>query len=297
MRAHLLQRLDQVGQAFERVVLALHRDQHRVRRAQAVEREQRQRRRTVEQDEVVVRCHFADRGLHLRQRFGQRVLQPRFAFGQVDQLDLRAGQFAIRGHEVEAAGRRRHAHVRDAALAQQHLVHGGVEAALVEPGTRRGIALRIEVDQQHAPLHRDQARGEVDRGGRLADAALLVGHCDDARHRCRLSSGIPALHDDEVARRVEAGDRERRRGEHDEVLAASARVPRPDARPSSRTSSRPARHAARPAWRTSRDRRTRARSRCRTARAARSPRRAPRAIRRLRVPTRSPPAVRNAAFL
>ena len=61
MRAHLLHRLHEIGQSFERVVLALHRDQHRVGRAQAVQRQQRQRRRAVEQDEVVVGRDFADR--------------------------------------------------------------------------------------------------------------------------------------------------------------------------------------------------------------------------------------------
>ena len=55
VRAHFLHRLHEIGQPLERVVLALHRNQHRVGRAQAVQREQRQRRRTIEQDEIVIR--------------------------------------------------------------------------------------------------------------------------------------------------------------------------------------------------------------------------------------------------
>jgi hypothetical protein len=51
---HLLDGVDQVRQAFEREVLALHRHDHAVRRAQAVEGEQAQRRRAVDQHEVVV---------------------------------------------------------------------------------------------------------------------------------------------------------------------------------------------------------------------------------------------------
>jgi hypothetical protein len=39
----------------------------------------------------------------------------------------------------------------------------------------RRIALRIGVDEQHTLLERPQRRGKVDRGRRLADAALLVG--------------------------------------------------------------------------------------------------------------------------
>ena len=61
------------------------------------------------------------------------------------------------------------------------------ERALVEAGARRRVALRIEIDEQHAPLHRDEARREIDRGGRLADAALLVRDRDDARHRAAVA--------------------------------------------------------------------------------------------------------------
>ena len=51
---HLLDRVDEVRQPFEREVLALHRDHHAVRGAQAVERQQRQCRRAVDQHEIVV---------------------------------------------------------------------------------------------------------------------------------------------------------------------------------------------------------------------------------------------------
>ena len=114
MRAHLLDRLHEIGESFERVVLALHRDQHRVRGAEAVQRQERQRRRAVEQDEIVVGCDLRDRRAHLPQRFGERVLESHLALGQLDQLDLGAGELAIRGHEIEAAGRRGDAHVGDA---------------------------------------------------------------------------------------------------------------------------------------------------------------------------------------
>src|SRR5262249_44806492 len=48
-----------------------------------------------------------------------------------------------------------------------------------EPG--RGVTLRIEVDNQHAFADCRQRRAEVDRGGRLADAALLIGERQDTR--------------------------------------------------------------------------------------------------------------------
>ena len=45
----------------------------------------------------------------------------------------------------------------------------------------RGVALRVEVDHQHPVAERRQRGAEVDRGGGLADAALLVGDGEDMR--------------------------------------------------------------------------------------------------------------------
>ena len=47
----------------------------------------------------------------------------------------------------------------------------------------RGVGLRVEVDHEHRRARLREARGDVDRGRRLADAALLVRHCIDPRHR------------------------------------------------------------------------------------------------------------------
>src|SRR6185437_8534396 len=48
--------------------------------------------------------------------------------------------------------------------------------------TRGRVSLRIQVDDQHAPLHGDEARGEIHGRRRFSDAALLVDDRDDARH-------------------------------------------------------------------------------------------------------------------
>ena len=49
--------------------------------------------------------------------------------------------------------------------------------------TRRGVALRIEIEDQHLLADRRQRRAEIDGRRRLADAALLVGDRDDTRTR------------------------------------------------------------------------------------------------------------------
>ena len=45
------------------------------------------------------------------------------------------------------------------------------------------VGLRIEVDHEHGRARLRETGGDVDRGRRLADAALLVRHCVDPRHR------------------------------------------------------------------------------------------------------------------
>ena len=130
-----------------------------------------------------------------------------------------------------------------------------VQRTLVDARARRRVALRIEIDQQHAALHRDQARGEIDAGRRLADAALLVGDRDD------LASCARGSHDDEMALAVEPGHGERGRARSRRRRRAAARSPRADRRPSSRR----ARPSGASSWRAGAGerragRRTRARS-------------------------------------
>ena len=51
----------------------------------------------------------------------------------------------------------------------------------VDAEAGRGVALRIEVDDQDPLADRRQRGAEIDRGGRLADPALLIGEREDAR--------------------------------------------------------------------------------------------------------------------
>ena len=138
----------------EREVFALHRHDHAMGAAQAVEREQAQRGRAVDQHEVVVGGHS-----------GQCTAQAFVAMFQFHQLHFGAGQFAVGAHHVVAARLRTAARFGDAGRLQQHVIHREFEGALVHARAHRGIALRVQVDHQHALPHPRQASGEVDGGG------------------------------------------------------------------------------------------------------------------------------------
>ena len=65
---------------------------------------------------------------------------------------------------------------------REDVEHGFLDGPAIDVG-HRAVGLRVQVHQQRFhPLLR-HGRGQVDRGGRLADAALLVGYGDDHRWR------------------------------------------------------------------------------------------------------------------
>jgi len=90
--ADLLDRVNKIGKPLERVVLALHRDHHRIGRHQSVQGEYVQGRRAVEQDEFVLP------GDRLEGAF-----QARFAVLEVDQLYFSAGKVAVGGNQIVPA--------------------------------------------------------------------------------------------------------------------------------------------------------------------------------------------------
>ena len=80
--AHAAHGADEIGEAFEREVLAVQRNEHAIGGDERVQREQAERRRAVDEDVVEL----------VAQRLEQ-VPQAAFAIGQGDQFDLGAGEF------------------------------------------------------------------------------------------------------------------------------------------------------------------------------------------------------------
>src|SRR5207249_2442097 len=71
---------------------------------------------------------------------------------------------------------------------QQNLVDRGLERALVDAATHGGVALWIEIHQEHAHPGLREARREIDAGRGLSDPALLVGDGEDAGHACSIKT-------------------------------------------------------------------------------------------------------------
>ena len=103
----------------------------------------------------------------------------------VDEVHLGGREIDVRGDDVEVLDRRGDDRVVRVALGVQQQVVDGQHVVRVDAEAGRERTLRIEVDGQHLPAVLRQSRREVDRGGRLADAALLVAQRDDARRSVR----------------------------------------------------------------------------------------------------------------
>ena len=164
-RLHEIDRSEELRQALERVVLGLNRHDRPAGSRECIHRERPERRRAVEEHERVV-----------VERAPERIGQIALAALSGGELDLCRGEAALRHHDVEIRKRCR-PYERGQRRAVQQVVRRRPVGLHPEPRGR--IRLRVEVDQEHALAGLREARADVDRRRRLADAALLVRDCVD----------------------------------------------------------------------------------------------------------------------
>ena len=165
--------LDQVVEALHRVVLRLDRDDDAVRRDEAVDGQQAEVRRAIDQDVVVV----VDLAV-------ERLAQDLLATERGEQLALGRREIDVRRRDVDAGGLRREDDFAEGrSTVRQDVRHRSFDGVEVDPETGGEIRLRVHVDAQDAEPFFRQRAGEIDRRRRLADAPLLVGDRDHVRHR------------------------------------------------------------------------------------------------------------------
>ena len=89
-----------------------------------------------------------------------------------------------RGTAVDTTASRR------ARFADQHVIGRAGAVAAIDAEAGRGVALRIEIDDQDALANRCERRAEIDRCGCFSDAALLIRQRQDARVTLRDFGGL-----------------------------------------------------------------------------------------------------------
>ena len=175
----LVDRVGQQGDAAQREVLALQRDDDAVGGGERVDGEQPEGGRAVDEDEVVA----------LAQRV-EDALEGLLAGDLADELHLGGRQVDVGRHEVHAGHIGRQDDVVDVVLgAQQQVVDAPLEGVRVHSEAEGGRSLGVEVHEEHPASELGQGGAEVDRRRGLADAALLVAQGDDHRPPGALGRG------------------------------------------------------------------------------------------------------------
>ncbi len=161
--------LDEVGQALERVELALQRNEHPIGSGERVDSQETQGRWAIDDDVVESLCDVR-----------QSLTQPRLPTFEPDQLDFGADEIDVRRQEREPRQSRGRECLLCWFVAEQDMVDRRVERALLNPEPRRSVALRIEVDEQASLIGKSKAGREVDGCRGLADTALLVDYRENS---------------------------------------------------------------------------------------------------------------------
>ena len=155
-----------------------------MRRRHRVDSQKIKRRRAIDQHVGEV-CLVRYARLKRRQRVAQTI----GAIARLTDFKLEAGEIECRWRKMKSRHRGRDDRVAQCRLAGQHVVSRVAAAAPINAKTGRGIALRVEIDDQHLFADGGERGAEVDRCRRLADPALLVRDCE---HRAR-RAGDPRL--------------------------------------------------------------------------------------------------------
>ena len=104
----------------------------------------------------------------------ERILEKKDPVFLRAQFDIGRAEVGRRWCDIEALYPGLADHTGKRRFLVQQLVGGAVAVACGDAQTGRGIALRIEIDDQHLLSQCSQCSPEVDRRGGLAHTALLV---------------------------------------------------------------------------------------------------------------------------
>ena len=179
----LLDKVQDDGDALQREILALQGDEEAVGGAERVHGEDAQGGRAVDENEVV--------GV-LRGDGGEDTAEAVEVVGGLGDIDFRAGEVKFGGDDVEAEELRfEDLGVQGGLLGEEGVVDGG-PGRLGKAEAAGGVGLGVEVDEQDGLAAFGERRGQVDGGGGLADAALLVGDGNDGGGHGKGFSARPA---------------------------------------------------------------------------------------------------------
>ena len=129
-----LHRVEQLGDSFERKIFRLHRNQHRIRRDQRIQREQIQSGRTIQYNKLIAITNRRE-----------CILQPKFPALSVDQLDICADEILMRRNDPQLFERSFLQRLFRVGCAHEQMVCADSFRIFDQPQAAGGIRLRIAV--------------------------------------------------------------------------------------------------------------------------------------------------------
>ena len=157
---------EQFTQAVQGEKVRLQRDEDFRGSGQGIEGQYAQGRRAIHQD--VIKIILV--GL-------QEITENDFPADDPGQFHLRGGQVNVGSDDPEVVLDLA-AHLGKRPVVDEHVVHGRRLAVRLDAQVRGGVRLRIQIEHADALLRPGQGGREIDRGGGLADAALLIDDRD-----------------------------------------------------------------------------------------------------------------------
>src|SRR6266567_4441304 len=175
--------VEELGKALQCVVFTLQRNKKGVGSGEHVDRDEAQRRRTIDEDEVIMVAYRS-----------HAVPHHPFAVRAGNKLDLGASEIRRRRYDVEVG----EIHIPDNSVGKrpfpdQRVVDGGADLIRAKPDATCRIALWVAIDQKSALFGSGETRGQVNGGSGLSDTAFLVRNSDYTAHDLKAGVGIAAI--------------------------------------------------------------------------------------------------------
>ena len=117
----------------------------------------------------------AGRGVLLFREHIERFLEAKGAIRARRDFELETHEIERRRRDEEAGNPGFPENGAEALLSAQDIVGRNLAAGAVDSKAGRGIALRIEIDDEHTFSDRGERGSEIDRGRGFADPAFLIG--------------------------------------------------------------------------------------------------------------------------
>ena len=158
----------ELRETLERVELALHRNYDTVARGKRVDGEHSERGRAVDEDVVVVILNAL-----------KALLDAEFGLVDVKKLEFCACERGICGDNVEIFVGSLLNDLLDGNFTRQKLLGGSLESFFGNSDAAGRVTLGVKVDDKYPESKDTERRRDVNTGGGLTDAALLVSKRND----------------------------------------------------------------------------------------------------------------------